>query len=171
MSLKNKIPEDWLCTNEIAKKLNVSPKTIRGFKSKNKLYFKGLTKNYSLNYKGKIRCHVFWSPEAQRILANNINKPIIDKLNVKIQNLESEININKIKESDIHTKTYEKLPDNFYNSKEYALWGIKILKKFGYKCIYCGKPANHTDHLRSAQYYPKLALEIENGIATCEECH
>ena len=68
-------------------------------------------------------------------------------------------------------KQKKKLPDNFYNSKEWALARIKVLKRDNYKCVHCGKLANHIDHLNSAYYFPELALNMENLISSCEKCH
>ena len=66
---------------------------------------------------------------------------------------------------------YSILPSNFYNSEEWAEMRIIILKRDNFKCIHCGNPANHVDHINSAKYFPKKALDPNNLISSCEICH
>jgi len=68
-------------------------------------------------------------------------------------------------------KGYDVLPENFYNSLEWAKTRIKILRRDNFRCKYCGKLANHVDHLNSAKYYPQIALDPNNLISSCESCH
>jgi len=67
--------------------------------------------------------------------------------------------------------SYKNLPKDFYNSEEWAKKRIEILKRDNFKCIHCGNPANHVDHINSAYYFPKLALNSDNLISSCEICH
>ena len=74
-------------------------------------------------------------------------------------------------DDNIPNKGYKELPSNFYNSEEWAKVRIIILKRDNYKCVHCGEPANHVDHLNSAKFYPKMALVHDNLISSCEPCH
>lgn len=100
-----------------------------------------------------------------------------DKLGLPIKNTLLKREIQRI----LHPKRYEierllekrsnDLPDDFYNSIEWAKKRIEILTRDHYKCVHCGNPANHVDHLNSARYYPQLALDNDNLISSCEPCH
>ena len=68
-------------------------------------------------------------------------------------------------------KGYKELPKDFYNSEEWAKKRIEILRRDNIKCIHCGNPANHVDHINSAYYFPQLALDSNNLISSCEGCH
>jgi hypothetical protein len=68
-------------------------------------------------------------------------------------------------------KGFKKLPKDFYNSYEWAEARIIILKRDDFKCRHCGNLANHVDHINSARYYPELALDPNNLISSCEDCH
>ena len=66
---------------------------------------------------------------------------------------------------------YKVLPKDFYNSSVWADKRIEILKRDNFICIHCGNPANHVDHINSAKYFPAKALDAENLISSCENCH
>ena len=79
--------------------------------------------------------------------------------------------LDKAFKKPLFKKKYKKLPKDFYNSNEWAEMRIKILKRDGVKCIHCGNPANHVDHINSAFYFPEMALDPNNLISSCESCH
>lgn len=66
---------------------------------------------------------------------------------------------------------YDILPQNFYNSIEWANKRIEILKRDNFKCRHCDNLANHVDHINSANYFPEIALDNNNLISSCGKCH
>ena len=50
-------------------------------------------------------------------------------------------------------------------------WTKTVRKHFDNKCQVCFADSDHSHHLFQKQYYPKLALNLNNGIALCLTHH
>jgi len=64
----------------------------------------------------------------------------------------------------------------YYNSITYKNWQKEVFRRDNYKCQICGdtKKSNkiiHAHHIKSFAKYPKLRLDIDNGITLCNICH
>ena len=58
------------------------------------------------------------------------------------------------------------------NSKEYHEWRIAVLIRDKWVCQQCGTKKNlHIHHKMRYKEYPKLRLNIDNGITLCKDCH
>ena len=55
----------------------------------------------------------------------------------------------------------------------YGLWRKYVLERDNYTCQECGEyfTSNCVHHIKSYIDYPKLRLDISNGITLCENCH
>ncbi len=73
----------------------------------------------------------------------------------------------------IRIKTPEKI--DFYDSREWREVRFKVLRKYGYQCMACGrKPPEvviHVDHIKPRSKYPKLELDFENLQLLCADCN
>lgn len=60
-----------------------------------------------------------------------------------------------------------------YNSQEYVKWRKKIFKRDRFTCQLCGTQGKtlNAHHIKPKALYPELALDKNNGITLCEECH
>jgi len=58
-----------------------------------------------------------------------------------------------------------------YTQQEYQLWRQKVLERENSLCEYCGEEATCAHHEKPVKTHPHLALDPDNGIACCEECH
>ena len=61
----------------------------------------------------------------------------------------------------------------FYTSKEYQNWRESVFKRDKYTCQVC-ESIGHTlnaHHIKTFNNYPKLRLDINNGITLCKKCH
>lgn len=58
-----------------------------------------------------------------------------------------------------------------YTSAELIIWGDEVLKRAGNICEYCGKSAEHAHHIQPKKLEPFYALDPDNGVACCVECH
>jgi len=61
--------------------------------------------------------------------------------------------------------------DKLYTDYELSIWSKEVLKRANYKCEYCGTDAKHAHHIEPKKLVPGLALDPENGLACCIECH
>lgn len=64
----------------------------------------------------------------------------------------------------------------YYNSIPYMEWQKEVFKRDNYKCQICGDSKKgdkiiHAHHIKSFAEYPKLRLEINNGMTLCNVCH
>jgi len=59
----------------------------------------------------------------------------------------------------------------WYTQAELAIWGKVVLERENYICEYCGNQAVHAHHEKAKKLEPFFALDPDNGIACCAECH
>lgn len=61
----------------------------------------------------------------------------------------------------------------FHNSPEGKIWRLAVFERDKFICQYCrqkgGKLRGH--HIKSFRNYPKLRMDINNGITLCIKCH
>ena len=51
-------------------------------------------------------------------------------------------------------------------------WKREVKRRDGDACRACGETINlHVHHIKPRSIYPELALELDNGIALCGNCH
>jgi len=58
-----------------------------------------------------------------------------------------------------------------FTSAEINIWSKEVLKRADYICEYCGELADQAHHIKPKKLEPFLALDPDNGIACCKECH
>ncbi len=58
-----------------------------------------------------------------------------------------------------------------YTSAEKHIWRQVVLELDKGLCQFCGKPATDVHHIKPVKTHPHLALDPDNGISFCEECH
>lgn len=58
-----------------------------------------------------------------------------------------------------------------YSERELRIWREEVLRREDYKCEYCGKIATDAHHEKPKKLEPLFALDPDNGIACCENCH
>lgn len=52
-----------------------------------------------------------------------------------------------------------------------TFWSAAVLKRDKHKCQICGRKAEVAHHILYKANYPKLSLNLNNGIALCQGCH
>ena len=60
---------------------------------------------------------------------------------------------------------------NNLKSSDLTLWRAQVLKRENYICEYCGKEANIAHHILPKKTHQFYALDPDNGLACCLECH
>lgn len=76
----------------------------------------------------------------------------------------------------IDTKTRASRRD-FYNSSEWRKMRQRILERDHYECQWCAtegrvtKDTLEVDHIKELEYYPELALDVENLRTLCKYHH
>lgn len=76
------------------------------------------------------------------------------------------------KENPIHERTERNLP-------EYREWRKKVFSRDRYRCQCCGiksgkgigKVTLHAHHIQNFKTHRDIAMDIDNGITLCENCH
>jgi hypothetical protein len=59
-----------------------------------------------------------------------------------------------------------------YTPEEKQIWNETVLEQDNYSCQYCGSKENlHCHHIIPIKLDPMLALDPDNGIVLCENCH
>jgi len=60
-----------------------------------------------------------------------------------------------------------------YYSREYKIWRISVFERDQFRCQVCGIVGKYltAHHIKSFAKFPKLRLELDNGITLCEDCH
>jgi hypothetical protein len=65
--------------------------------------------------------------------------------------------------------------NKFFESPEWMALRYRVLKKFGARCLCCGRGAPevkiHVDHIKPRSKYPDLALMEDNLQVLCEPCN
>ena len=57
-------------------------------------------------------------------------------------------------------------------SPEYREWRIAVLKRDGFKCVWCDETMNlEVDHVYPFAYFPELRFDIQNGRTLCQRHH
>lgn len=51
------------------------------------------------------------------------------------------------------------------------MWSKEVLARADNICEYCGEIATDAHHIQPKKLEPFYALDPDNGIACCEECH
>lgn len=68
----------------------------------------------------------------------------------------------------------------FYNSLAWKNFRPLVLERDNYECVWCKQEGRLTaahnatleiDHIKELEYYPELALELDNCRTLCKECH
>lgn len=59
------------------------------------------------------------------------------------------------------------------NSEEYATWRKAVFERDDYRCFGCGIKSIGLEahHIYPFALFPRLRLEVQNGITYCENCH
>ena len=70
----------------------------------------------------------------------------------------------------LHSDPYKNI-DNPYTDEEYQVFRREVLKRDNYKCLYCGKPAEHVHHTRPQKLEPFFTLDPDYAISVCSDCH
>jgi len=62
--------------------------------------------------------------------------------------------------------------DKLYTYEEYNIWKETILEQDNYECQKCGSKENlHCHHIIPIKLEPLFALDPDNGIVLCKDCH
>lgn len=86
---------------------------------------------------------------------------------------------NKYTNQEISYKTKES-KRQFYNSTAWKKLRLKALERDNSECIWCAQEGRVTtqydavlevDHIKEIEYYPELALELDNLRTLCNTCH
>ncbi|WP_303978824.1 HNH endonuclease [Streptococcus danieliae] len=79
----------------------------------------------------------------------------------------------------LDTSTKENRKD-FYNSRAWRKLRLEALARDNFECQWCKKEgrlsnninaALEVDHIMELEYYPELALELDNLRTLCKACH
>ena len=106
-----------------------------------------------------------------------VNKPV-NKMTVERDQFwkPEQKDIPKVKHKK--TKKYKKKATSsksFYSSKEWRKLRVRVLEKWGCKCMMCGRSPKvhgvilHVDHIKPRSKYPELELDITNLQILCED--
>lgn len=58
------------------------------------------------------------------------------------------------------------------NTHEYRKWREAVLERDGFQCAQCGSAEKLVvHHIKPYRGFPKLRLDVDNGITLCDECH
>ena len=66
-----------------------------------------------------------------------------------------------------------KKANDYRRTPEYIHWRKSVFERDNYTCKKCNKVGGilNAHHIKKFKDYPKLRLEISNGITLCVECH
>ena len=72
-----------------------------------------------------------------------------------------------------HKFPWEKNKKEVRHSAEYTAWRTSVFERDDYTCKICGVRGGELNahHIRPFAKYPKLRLDIGNGITLCQKCH
>jgi len=86
----------------------------------------------------------------------------------------------KKKMSETHRKKWDKIGRketkryiHSCNTAEYKKWRLAVFTRDNFTCVNCKKVGGYLEahHIKSWAKYPKLRLNINNGITLCRDCH
>lgn len=62
---------------------------------------------------------------------------------------------------------------NFYRTRAWRVLRYRAIKKYGNRCMCCGRIADpiHVDHIKPRSKYPELALDINNLQILDDDCN
>ena len=67
---------------------------------------------------------------------------------------------------------HPKKKTEIYTQEEYNIWKQSVLGQDNYECQMCGSKENlHCHHIIPVKLEPMFALDPDNGIVLCQECH
>jgi len=84
---------------------------------------------------------------------------------------------NKSKKGKAARKAYKlrlKLSNSKISNTSLAAWSLQVRERDEHVCQHCsfeGPEGLHAHHILGKAKYPQLALDLDNGITLCEECH
>jgi len=58
-----------------------------------------------------------------------------------------------------------------FSGYQLSVWSQEVLKRANHVCEFCGGVAVHSHHIMPKRVEPEMALDPDNGIACCVECH
>ena len=58
-----------------------------------------------------------------------------------------------------------------YKSRAWARFRVAIFERDGHMCRDCGAAADTVHHLRPVLEAPELALDADNAVSLCRNCH
>lgn len=70
-----------------------------------------------------------------------------------------------------YPKGYVNKQDLEYSKYDLSTWSKEVLNRVSYKCEYCGNTATIAHHIIPKKVDSFYALDPDNGIACCKECH
>ena len=74
-------------------------------------------------------------------------------------------------------KVRQKYDPEFYKSKEWLDLRMRVLSKYDYACMSCGRNYRdhsviiHVDHIKPRSRHPELSLNFDNLQVLCEDCN
>lgn len=75
-------------------------------------------------------------------------------------------------DGDIERMNRKRLHIEEYRSKPHFKWSLAVKERDGYICKHCGSNRwLHAHHIKPKAMHPELALEIDNGLTLCRDCH
>lgn len=66
---------------------------------------------------------------------------------------------------------------DFYDTREWKDLRFKVLRKYGYRCLACGRTPKdhgiviHVDHIKARSRYPELEFSFDNLQPLCADCN
>lgn len=58
-----------------------------------------------------------------------------------------------------------------YTQEELSTWSQEVLSRANNKCEICGAKAEQAHHIQPKKLEPSLAIDPDNGLSLCKECH
>lgn len=109
--------------------------------------------------------------QARRIRAQNPQKRKHDAKNTRIW-----IKKNQSQFIQNQIRYWQKL-GSVFNKKWFEImglvnkWSYEVLLKGGCRCVICSQSGSVSHHLFEKRYYPKLMLNVNNGVVLCSLHH
>ena len=72
---------------------------------------------------------------------------------------------------NLHSDPFKEVIE-LYTHEEYDTWRNLVLEQDNYECQKCGSKENlHCHHIIPVKLEPLFALDLDNGIVLCKDCH